>query len=404
MSNDSRRLMTKLVGRLFLAGFILAMVHPSQAGIMITKARPRDDVVEVNDIEGVGVDYQSALNDAFRMAIAKGKGAKIWARTLIDKAVTASDTIDTFVNGFIEDFEIGPHGEITFGDADEFTQYRLKLTRAKVHLRELPSDESVPTVLRRSGNPAYILVSAEKWTDEDGKTNVEQEWKVATDYLKEQLNNKGFRIIEEGLWSDDSEELENALGKDTLKACAIARKHNADLVIFLNAKATYKGFKPGAMSSIPKHNWTTRLKTEAVTVYEKEVFAIKTKRQSLAGDDFDDSREDSIKKAVSGITDDFIGDILKKTNRYNNNGFNVQVRVEGHVTGDTISTFKAVFSTLPGVLQVNVKASKLGDFLNADVICLYNAEKLYNLARKQLDAEKIYYIESAKDRIVYRAK
>jgi len=393
MRNTLRRLKVKMGMVLLVAGSLMnGVVSPP----CLAQPLHRDDVVEVTNITGFGVDYQSALNDALRLAIAKGKGAKIWSRTMVKDAVTISDRINTVVNGFIEDFEIGDHGP---GSTGPYPEYRLTLTKVKVHLKEIPIDESVPELLRRSGNPRYILVSTEKWIDD--REHIEQEWKVASDYIKERMKLKGFRIIEEGLWSGGNKALEQQLAKDPLIACAVGRRCNADIVIFLNATTRYRGLKPG-LSPDPRHLWNARVKMEAISVRETELFSIKTSKAKYQGSDIDDARDEALTKAMDDITDAFIKEILIETNYLNNNGLNIQIRVEGHVTGDTIRAVKSVISGLPGVRQVDIGNSEYGKFLEADAICHYNAATLYNLTKDQMDAKGITFKGFGKNKVIYR--
>ena len=98
----------------------------------------------------------------------------------------------------------------------------------------------------------------------------------------------------------------------------------------------------------------------------------------------------------------FIKEVLVETNYYNNNGFNVQVRVEGRVNGDTVRAVKSVLAGLPGVRQVDIGNSEYGKFLEADAICQYNAATLYNLAKDQMDAQDITFKAFGKNRVIYQ--
>jgi len=361
----------------------------------------RDEIVEVSGVVGMGIDRTSALNDAMRLAIAKGKGMSLWSKTLVSDAITVSDTIDTLVNGFIEDFEITGERKSDIG-------YEIEIA-AKVHLKEVSklSGDASDVILKRSGNPRVIIISAEKVTG--GKSvYVQREWKITADYLKELLVERNFYVIEEGDWSKGKNKRIDDLGENVLDAVELGIRNNADIVIFLNAEARYKGSKDlgkyyGA-SDVSYHSWEGKVKAEAVLVHERRVIALENSRVKKKGRDLEETMEAVLQQGIDKVAGKFITEILIRLNFYNNNGTTVQVSAIGNINGETISQFKEALETVPGVRQVNVKKGVSGYGFRTDVVCNFNAGCLAKQVETQFKAFGLELSKMTLNTLIYKAK
>lgn len=360
-----------------------------------------DEIVEVKGIVGMGVDRTAAMNDAFRMAIVKGKGMCLWARTLVSDAITLSDTVETMVNGIVEDFEVLDEARTEDGE------YQVSIT-AKVHLKEVSrlSESAAGSILRRSGNPRVVILSAEKVRVPDGVV-LHEEWKVTADYLKEKLIENNFYVLEEGDWTEGHKQLNVLAGQYVDKVVSLGRSHDADIVIFLNAEAKHKGMsdleRVYGTTGLSTHTWESRVKAEAVFVHEQRVIALEKGTSKKTGRDAEEILELSLKEAIDELADDFITKILLRLNYYINNGFTIQVTVVGDVRGERINLFHEVMNHLPGVQQVDIKKGAARQGFLADVICTYNAGCLSKVAELKLKALGFLLEEITLNRLVYRA-
>ena len=359
-----------------------------------------DEIVKVTGVIGMGLDRTSALNDAMRLAIAKGKGMSIWSKTLVSDAITVSDTIDTLVNGFIEDFEITDEKKSGFG-------YEIEIS-AKVHLKEVSklSGEASDVILKRSGNPRVIIISAEKVTGRKS-VYVQKEWKITADHLKELMVERNFFIIEEGDLSNGDDKRIANLGDDALEGVILGKRNNADIVIFLNAEARYKGSKNlgkyyGA-DDVSYHSWEGKVKAEALLVHERRVIALETGKVKKRGRDLEETMESVLEQSIDKVADKFITEILVRLNFYNNNGATVQVSTIGDIDGETISQFKETLETLPGVRQVNVKKGVSGHGFRADVVCNFNADCLAKHAESSMSLLGLECSEMTLNTLTYKA-
>lgn len=132
------------------------------AGLMsITVARAelkKTDVVTVT-VKGVGLDKESALNDALRKAVEKGGQIKLYSQSKTENYVLVKDTILAQASGLVKDPKILKEGKDPLGGY--FVQIRVKVDRKIIDA----TWGQVELLLKQLGRPKILVSFVERIYD-----------------------------------------------------------------------------------------------------------------------------------------------------------------------------------------------------------------------------------------------
>jgi hypothetical protein len=202
--------------------FILAV-------FILTVSAMAEDLVVVaqGEASGTGLNAKDkSIENALRNAVEKGFGVYIDSTTLTENAALISDHIVAETRGFVRSYEV-------LEERKEKGLYITKV-RAVVSLDKVWESDSLNVLLKRMGAPRFIILSNE---------NIEGEppnGYPARQKMTEVLVNRGFHLVDSPKAKAWAESEKDEIAGNLKKAIAMANDVNAEIIVFLKAKAVFE--------------------------------------------------------------------------------------------------------------------------------------------------------------------
>ncbi len=351
----------KFVSFLLLLSAIIAwyMALPVYAGGAITVEVEGAGAIIGGDKERA---FDEAKRDAFRNAIEKGLGVLIHGITEMENFQVIRDKVMAQSKGLITSYKILKRWE-----EDGVVKVRM---RATVALRKL-NDVLGPVVIDTLGNPVIIVCIDENIA---GRTPF---LSVSESTILSVFQNAGYHVVDPNQIDANRrrEATEASLRGDKTKLIELAKRHDADVVIF--GKAMAVPYTSQVISGQKLYGVQAQLQIKAVITQTGKVLGVAIPSVRKVGVSVDDAAMKALKIAASQAARKLVYEVayamLGQTGR-GVPGRTIQVRIEGLRFVDALK-LKRQISNFRGIVGVYQRSFHEGNLI-LDVNFEGNAEDL----------------------------
>lgn len=239
---------TMLAAIVLVAGVTCAVAQQNATADQATVTINRGDMPTVTTVtvKGLGLDKESALNDALRRAIEQSGYLKVYSESQAENYELIHDTVLTQASGLVREYKILKHG------SDPVGGYYVEI---KAVVDSEPIDVTwaqVAILLKRLGTPKIMVTFVERIYDntvmdlrrdtkEEGSPH---EWKdhvsLLANKIEQLLLDVGFKLVDKSQFDElTRQKMAEASGKNDMKVLRqIAATHGAQMVITGNARAS----------------------------------------------------------------------------------------------------------------------------------------------------------------------
>ncbi len=170
------------------------------------------------EVEGMGMTFDEAKNDALRMAVEQAVGVAILGETYVENQLPVSDEVYTQAKGFIKTYEI----------VDKYVKEGYYYVKVRAVVVKALVEKTLKDMLKSVGNPK-VLILVDEYMKSYGKYN------YFYSYLKKNLVDLGAYVISEEFSRKILERIE-AFKKGGKLSSDVARKlallENANYIIY----------------------------------------------------------------------------------------------------------------------------------------------------------------------------